>query len=213
MVLQAMTLLLALGAGLVLVTTTETRVASAHHEGDIVFYAAEGGLEMAMASLRAALSPTEVLSGRERPAFSDGAPVGGRQIPGGGEVDLGVLTNQLRCGRTRGCTDAEMNAVTLARPWGANNPRWQPYLFGSLASLTGSPDGGPSAYVVVWVGDDPLEDDGNPTVDAPDEGHPGHETFLLHAEAFGAAGRRRAMEATVERVAHGLRVHSWKELR
>src|SRR5688572_22653252 len=86
--LQAMTLLLAIGAGLVLVSTTEIRVGSAHHEGDAVFYAAEGGLEIAMASLRAAADPTEVLTGRERSGFSDGAPSGSRAIPGGGAVDL-----------------------------------------------------------------------------------------------------------------------------
>jgi hypothetical protein len=211
--LQAMTLLLAIGAGLMLVTSTETRVASAHQEGDVVFYAAEAGLEIAMAGVRAAVSPTEVLAGRERPVGSDGPPIGTRPIPGGREVDLGVLTNQLRCGRARACTESEMNAVTLARPWGTNNPRWQPYVFGPLSALVSDAAGGPSAYVVVWVGDDPLEDDGNPAMDASDESHPGHGLLVLHAEAFGAAGRRRALEATVARLAHGLRVHSWKELR
>ena len=208
-----MTLLLAVGAGLVLITTTEIRVGSAHQEGDAVFYAAEGGLEIAMASLRAAADPTEVMTGRERSGFSDGAPSGSRAIPGGSAVDLGTLTHQLRCGRTRACTDAEMDAVTLLRPWGANNPRWQLYVHGSLAALIGAPDTTPSPYVAVWVGDDPLEDDGDPLADAPADTHRGHGVLMLHAEAFGAAGRRRALEATVARVGHGLRVHSWKELR
>jgi len=99
--LLATTLILAIGGGLLLVTTTETRVAAAHHEGDVVFYAAEAGLEVAMATVRSASSVTAILEGRERPSFVDGAPVGRRAVPGGADLDLGVLTNQLRCGRTR----------------------------------------------------------------------------------------------------------------
>jgi hypothetical protein len=131
----------------------------------------------------------------------------------GSMLDLTQVLNLANCAKLAGCTSADMNAVTDDRPWGANNPRWQPYLYGSLASITGNPGWTPSLYVVVWVGDDPSEEDGNPLLDDPREAHAGHGMVVLHAEAFGAASRRRVTEATVARAPHGLRVHSWKELR
>ncbi|HIE95078.1 MAG TPA: hypothetical protein EYQ83_20260 [Acidobacteria bacterium] len=49
-------------------------------------------------------------------------------------------------------------------------------------------------YVVVWVGDDPGETDGDPAAD-------GNGRVLVHAEGFGEGGNRRTVEASAVRAA------------
>ncbi len=63
--------------------------------------------------------------------------------------------------------DAQMDAVTADRPWGMNNPRWQTFGSGWLRDIAPLADA-PHVYVVVWIGDDPLETDGDPLRDEPD---------------------------------------------
>ena len=47
-------------------------------------------------------------------------------------------------------------------------------------------------YVVVWIADDVDEVDGDPATDTND-------VVMIHAEAFGTRGGRRAVEATIQR--------------
>ena len=55
------------------------------------------------------------------------------------------------------------------------------------------PEGVPSrAYVLVLVGDDPSETDGNPLLDT-------NGVLTLHAEAWGAGGSHKVVEVTVAR--------------
>ena len=203
----------ALGAGLILVTSTEMRVAAAYHDATTTLQAADAALDLALTGLAGAGSLDDVLQGVEPSPFVDGAP-GGLKFPGAGlTVDLDTLTHRLRCGRPRACVDAEIAETTDARPWGVNNPRWQPYVYGSLAALLPGIERGMALYVVAWVGDDALETDGDPTVDGALPGDPGHGLVRLHVEAHGTAGQRRAVEAVVGVDGPAIRVHSWKELR
>jgi hypothetical protein len=116
------------------------------------------------------------------------------------------------CGRLAACTDAQMDAVTAERPWGADNPRWRLFAYGPLRDLL--PPGAIRShyYVVVLIADDQAENDGNPAMDGSDGGNPGSGRVELRGEAFGPRSTHRGVEATVARTASGVRVVSWREL-
>jgi hypothetical protein len=111
-------------------------------------------------------------------------------------------------------------ANTRDRPWGANNPVWQPFVYGSMSALTGSPLNTPDCYVVVWIGDDAREADGNPFVDDGALTGEGLEVVRARAEAFAPRGTRRVVEADFVRPCQtaagvrtcepGIRVQSWR---
>lgn len=209
--LLVMGVVMVLGGGLVLVTATEIRVAATYQDASRTLYAAEAALDLVLAGLAGASDLDAVLSGAERSAWTDGAPGGTRPLGGGAEISLDGLTSRARCGRPRPCSEAQMDLVTQERPWGVNNARWTPYVYGRLAALLPVLPDGPPLYIVAWVGDDGLETDGDPWRDAP-AGRPGHGLLRVRMEAHGT-GQRRAFEAEVSAVAGTLVVHSWQELR
>ena len=61
--------------------------------------------------------------------------------------------------------DGRLYRHTDERPWGANNPRWQLYAYGQLDDMIPTSTINSPFYVVVMVGDDPSENDGNPLKD------------------------------------------------
>ena len=132
-------------------------------------------------------------------------------MPDGTLVDLAVLTDIERCGNAA-CTGAQLEAVTAERPWGVNNPRWQRYASGWLHQLTPQA-GAPHVYVVVWVGDDPIETDADPLTDDPDPNAPGHDAVLLRAAAYAGYSVRRRLEVVARREAGAVRLTSWREVR
>ena len=219
MVVLATTFLSTLGMGVMLAVFMD-RLAVGHVSGSVaMLYAADAGIELAARDLALAEDWDTVLTGGERGSFIDGAPSGVRAIPGGGAVDLTAATNQLNCGKATTCTVAQMNANSRERPWGANNARWQLFAYGPMEQLTEIVR--PAAcYLVVWIADDSREQDGNPEADEAQAGQPGHGIVRVHAEAFGATGSRRAIEAELARMCPpgepclpGVRVQSWQELR
>jgi len=197
------------------------RLATGNMAGSVaMLYAADAGIEMAAHDL--ALTPqwNAVLTAAQRSSFTDGAPGGVRALPGEGTIDLTAATNVLNCGRPTSCTAAQMSANSRARPWGANNPRWQLYAYGPMGSLTQLIRPAP-CYLVVWIADDEREQDGDPGADAMTASDPGHGIVRVRAEVFGRAGSRRAVEAELARMCvsgaedciEGIRVQSWQELR
>jgi hypothetical protein len=77
---------------------------------------------------------------------------------------------------------------------------------------------------VVWIGDDPAENDANPLRDggppvaeAGTRVNRGLDVITLRVTAWGVRGARRELELTVERAdfqGHGgLRLRVWRELR
>lgn len=138
-VLTAMMLLMALGAGSVLITITETRIAAVYRRGLEAFHAAEAGVAIVLGELATLPDWTGVLSGATGSPRSDGSPTRLRSLADGRLPDLARETNLLRCGRVSQCTDSRMDARTLDRPWGRNNPRWQVYLHAPLGELLGEP--------------------------------------------------------------------------
>ena len=220
---MAMMVLMALGAALILVTSSESMVAANFRTGEQAFYAADAVLERALSDLRALSDWSQALDGTSLSSFTDGRPTGVRRVTGGSPIDLGQIVNMANCQRTSACSDAGMDAITLERPWGANNPRWRPYAFGQLADLLGRGRIESPFYVVALVADDPSENDGDPERDGLSLGlpNPGSGVATVRGEAFGPSGSHKVVEATIERfrtdaaepALSGLRVLSWREVR
>jgi hypothetical protein len=198
LVLLALLLLSALGAAMAVLSTADTLAASNQRDARAVLYAAESAVELAADELVRIADWSGVLSGTVRSARVDGPPFGTRTLPDGGVIRLEEAPHVASCGQPVPCTEALLRAVTGDRPWGANNPRWRLFAYGAAG---GGPPA-PSVYTVVLVADDPLESDGDPGCDAT-PGTPGAGLLLLRAEAFGPAGARRTVQATVERTVAG----------
>lgn len=202
-------LLAAATAAVIVVSSTDVRIASGFRWGRQLEHAAEAGLHRALVDLKLLPDWTTVLSGATRSSFVDGAPSGVRSVPGGAFIDIDLEVALASCGRVPPCSDADRSAIVRARPWGLNNPRWRPYAYGRLTTLTGTV--GAPVYLLVLVGDDPGETDGNPDRDDIPPA-PGAGVVRLRATAFGPGGARRTVEATVARAAAAprIRVVSWQ---
>ena len=220
MVLVVTAFLSALAIGIVLAVFMD-RLATGNTAASVgMLYAADAGIQTAARDLAQIGDWNAALSGASRSPFVDGA-AGGVWTIAGRDLDLTALTNTLNCGRAASCTTAQMNANSIERPWGTNNPRWRLFAYGAFASLTELVRPVP-CYLIVWIADDSREQDGNPLADAVDEGEPGHGIVRVRAEAFGQGGARRAVEAELVRACignpapgcpFGIRVQSWQELR
>jgi len=219
-VMSATSLLLALGLSLALTTTVEVGIAANQRDAVQTLHAADAGLERALADLAQA-DWDAVLSGAATSPFHDGAGV--VTLPDGSRLDVQQETNRLRCGGVA-CGDADMDRVSAARPWGRNNPRWTVFASGRLAQLVPDDAVAARSYLVIWVADDPAENDAQPLrdggppalVNAANRDNPGRGAVWLHARAYGPSGARRAIEAVVERDARWpsaqLRVRVWREI-
>ena len=220
-VLLVSSLVFTMALGLSLVVSVNHLVVRNHSESAALAAAARGGVELAAHALADA-DWNAVLSGSAQASGSDGAPSGSRVLAGARTLDLSVQTHLLNCGSALGCSDGEMQAVTASRPWGANNPRWRPFLYGPLGSLVPL-HSSPAIYLLVWVGDDGRETDNAPEADGGAPGEEGRGVLRVHAAAFGRDGGRRAVEAELVRVCRppdagppclpGIRVQSWRDLR
>ena len=108
----------------------------------------------------------------------------------------------VRCGKVA-CTAAEIIELTDERPWGANNPRWQLYAYGPMSDMLPTGTINSRVYVIVWVADDPSENDGNAQQDGGDalDGgeNPGGGVLSLLAHSYGPEGTRRVIEVTIAR--------------
>jgi hypothetical protein len=198
--LMALMLLSAIGLALALITSTEIAVASNYRDAQAVLYGADAALERGVGDLLTEADWDAVLAGTARSTFSDGPPDGDRQIPGGGTINLAEVLNRANCGKVAGCTIADLNAVTIDRPWGPNNPRYVLFAYGAGGSLAADIVPAPRMYLVVMVADDPSENDGDPLRDGLTADNPGRGIVTVRAEAFGAGGAHRVLEATIARV-------------
>jgi Tfp pilus assembly protein PilX len=197
--LLSLLLLTALGLALALTTTTETAISANHRMGQEAMNAADAAIERAMQDLLTIPDWNRALSGTEQSSFIDGGPSGTRTLPDGTTIDLGQLTNLARCGHTSSCSAGDIATNTPERAWGANNPVWQLYAYGPVSELLPTGTVNSPIYVVVMVGDDPSETDGDPLTDGSSGGNPGSGVLSLRAEAFGPHGTHRVVEATVAR--------------
>jgi hypothetical protein len=220
-VLLVSSLVFTMALGLSLIVSVNQLVVRNHVESTTLAAAAQAGVELAAHELSSA-DWNAVLAGLVQAGASDGAPTGARLLPGGGTVDLSVQTSLLNCGSMAGCSVAQLRAVTLDRPWGADNPEWRLFLYGPVGSFVPLRFP-PAVYLLVWVGDDGREADGDPRIDGGAVTEAGRGVLRVHASAFGPRGGRRSMEAEFVRLCRppqagppclpAVRVQSWRDLR
>lgn len=213
--LMAMLLLSALGLALVLTTSTELLVAGYYRNAQETLYGAEAFVECALQDVSATADWNTILTGISRSSLTDGPPSGTRTLSDGSTIDLAHVTNLENCGQTSTCSSADMNDVTQDRPWGVNNPRWVLYAYAPMNTLRSAHLIDSPLYVITWVGDDPAENDGDPTKDGSAESNPGTGVIMLRSEAFGPGGGHKVVEATAERAgtSGSVRLLSWREVR
>ncbi len=170
-----------LGAALAVLVATETLISGNHRDALAALYAADAGIDRAIGDLRM-LSAWHAVPGdvatTASPDFRDGAST--PRLADGMILDLRRLTLQRQ---------ADSNAVYGAA---ADRPVWRLFAHAPIvrllpAGLIQSP-----AYVVVWIADDVGDGDGDPSRDS-------NGVLVVRAEAFGLAGGRRAVDATVAR--------------
>lgn len=198
---MATMLLLAVGAALVVATSAETAVAVNFRRSGEALYAATAVVEGALGELRET-DWNLVLSGVVRSSFTDGPPGGTRRLADGTTLDLGQVVSLATCASRLPCSDGAIAAVTSARPWGADNPRWTLYAYGPLEDLAGPPAQASVFYVLLLVGDDGAENDGDPRLDGWSAGvlpNPGRDVIRLRGESFGPGGAYRVVEAVAAR--------------
>lgn len=220
--LMAMTMMITLGTALIVTATTESKVTRNFRMASEATYAADAVLERVVGDLVAVPDWNALLQGTARSSFTDGSPIGKRTLADGTVIDLGEAINVANCQKTSACADDDMNRVTDERPWGLNNPRWQPIAWGALNNLAPTGSVNSPFYCIVMVADDPSECDNNPLVDGgeavPPCGtssslNPGAGVLSLRAEAFGPFATHKILEATVTRAEGAARVRmlSWRE--
>jgi hypothetical protein len=197
--MMALLLFSAIGAALVLGTSTETLIARNFGARAGAAYAADAIVQQAVYELGLVPDWTAIVSGVAQSTFADGPPGGNRTLPDGTAVNLTEVLNLANCQKFVTCSDSELARVTAERPWGSNNPRWRLYAYGRMPDGTAAAVNRAAFYVVALVADDPEEVDGNPSVDAAAP-EPGAGNILLRGEAFGPAGAHAVVEATATRV-------------
>jgi hypothetical protein len=129
----AIALVGALGAAVVLATTSEAHIAARFRTSEEALYAADAAAEWALADLSNAADWAAVAGGAVVSTFVDGAARGTRTIVDGSVVDLDAVR--------------------------ARNVPSHLYGYGRLADLVAPADRASLFYVMVFVAADPLEPD------------------------------------------------------
>lgn len=220
-VLVVTSLVMVMALAVALMVAVHQVTARYHREGVASWYVARAGVHLAADAL-AAEDWNAVLAGTVWAPFSDGTPDGVRVLDDGTRLDLMGETARLTCGRPLVCTDAQVRAVTRERPWGANNARWRLFVFGPVRTLAATWRFPPPLYLLVWIGDDGREVDGDAELDGV-SGQPGAGVVRVRARVIGAGGSRRDAEAELVRVCRpvvdggpcqpGVRVHGLRDIR
>ena len=198
--LMAMLLMTALGVALILTTSTETLISGNFRNAHEGLYAADAAVERAMDDLLTVPDWNTLLNGTTQSAFIDGPASGARTLPDGSTIDLTQALSMANCSKVTTCSAADLTANASGdRPWGADNPVWQLYAYGPLTNMLPTSTINSSYYVIVMVGDDPSENDGNPLLDGNSQINPGTGVMAMRAEAFGPRGAHKVIQMTVAR--------------
>ena len=198
--LMAMMLLTALAAGIIMVSSTEIKIAGNYSSGQEAVYAADAAIERVTQDLLMVPRWNDILAGNSQSAFVDGSMTAQKKLPGGGVLTLCCDVNSAT-GQLQAETDA-------ADAWDGNNPVWRLFAWGPLSSILTDTVVDSSMYVAVWVADDPADctitDDtnGNAQAGCTPDNNPladTNGTLMLRAEAYGPNGTRKVVETTVAR--------------
>jgi len=183
MVIMALFLLTSLSVALLLSSSAEVMTAANFTNQRAAVYAADAILERAMIDIAAAPDWGALTAGVVGSSFAEGPAAGVRALADGTEIDIGAIVNRAGCHKRSACSDAELDAVTPDRPWGARNPRWRLYAYGWLRDLLPAAAGGVPWYVAVMVAEHPL----------------GVGAIAVRAEAFGPRSAHSVVELTAAR--------------
>ena len=191
----------AVGAAVVVSSRTETLIAASFRDARQALYTAEGALALAIQDLSTQPDWGTVLTGAAAGSFTDGAALGSRTLPSGSPI--------LLCCGPSSLTGAVQLRADAGRSWGSDTPQWVIFEWGRARDWMPAGQNQTPLYVIAWIADDPADGDGNPAAD-------NNGRVQIHAQALGASGIRRAVEAVVERPAGGagvIRVVRWREVR
>ena len=193
-----MLLLSIAGVALVALTNTETIIAASYRHAQEASYGAEAAFERALLDLEAIADWSAVLRappGNTVSTFNDGAvtPRG----PAGRPLDLSGLT-VLR--------QRDSDGRDGPSAFGADAPEWRLFAHAPIERLSSGSSLGPPLYLVVWVADDGMDRDGDPSADS-------NGRVLVHAQAFGSAGARRAVEGLIGRQESAPMMLGWHRVR
>jgi len=180
--LMATMLLTALGAAVIMVTTTETKISNNYSNAQEALYAADAAVERVVQDLLMVPRWNDILTGATQSAFVDGSMTGMKQLVGGGSTTL--------CCGTSSATGQLQAETDLLNSWGANNPQWRLFAYGPMSEMLGSVPLESQTYIAVWVADDPAEIDNDPAADV-------NGVVTVLAQAFGPHGTHRAVEVTL----------------
>ena len=194
----------ALGAGLILVTSSETMIAANFRNSREALHAADAAAERAIGDVAAVGDWDQLLNGtRSVDVRRRARPAGTRTLNGW------PMSTCPSSSRSRAVTRRRRAAV----------PRWMPSRpigRGARTTRGGSstrtvelknvvPNGAVDSpyYVVVLVGDDPSETDNDPSHDGAGPGNPGAGVLALRAEVFGPRAAHKVVELTSARTTRG----------
>jgi Tfp pilus assembly protein PilX len=176
--LMVITLIATLGTAVTLIVSSESAAAANYQASQQGLYAADAGIERAIAELRVLSTWSAVPSSATSFFdFNDGQAT--PQGPDGSMLNLAQMTIRRQ---------AESDALCATVP---DRPVWRLYAHAPLSRMVPGA-GNITPYVVVWIADDPDEIDGNAAVDTND-------VVMLHAEAFTVRRGKRAIAATIRR--------------
>jgi hypothetical protein len=204
-VLLLMFLFAAASIGMATVVRMETTMGARFVEAAEAVYAADAGLNLALAEMRTLADWTTVLSGASQSALSQGTFDGAKRVPGGGTV-LACCGPSSVAGRLERESAAYPVASRAALPW-------RPFLWSALDQL--APRSPPSRlFLAVFVQDDEEDGDG-------DGGRDANGRVVVRSEAVHPDGLRRSVEALVARdpgdparnIAPAIRLLRWREVR
>lgn len=185
------------GLGMLALAGRDTMLMRHRSERHHLRHLAYGALHIAAAEL-ADVSFHEALGGQVRLTNSDRSAVTTYPLSPDRVIDLPRETAWLTCGRATACSETDRRRTTIVRPWGSRNPRWVVVLQGPVSRWwPGSWHRG--SVVVVWVGDDAREVDGDPAADDPTGPATGQGIVRLYAVAYGVSGGRQGIEAELIR--------------
>jgi hypothetical protein len=197
MAMMATLLISALAAALILLSSSETIIAAHFRSRVEARYAADAAMARGIDVIAGLDDWSAPIAGTTTSGLVDGSLAGLRTLADGAALDLVQATNLANCQNATGCSADDLTAVTVDRPWGSNNPRWQPYAYGPLSRVLADAAPLESAYyVILFVADDPA---GTHNAAAIAEEVATREGIALRAEAFGPSGAHAIVEVIASR--------------